>query len=93
MSCGVDCRCGWNVVLLWLLHRLAAAVLTGPQAWELPYVAPATLKKKKNGIVRGLSVIEAVTGFPETVLCRQGVSTMVSVRKAQWLSFLSLPVI
>ena len=35
---------------LWLWRRLAAAALIGPLAWELPYAAGATLKRKKNYI-------------------------------------------
>ena len=34
--------------LLWLWHRLAAAALTRPLAWELPYAAGAALKSKKQ---------------------------------------------
>lgn len=34
MSCGVGCRRGSDLVLLWLWRRLAAVALTGPLAWE-----------------------------------------------------------
>ena len=43
-SCGVGHTCGSDAVLLWLWHRLAAAVLIQPLAWELSYVGP---KEKK----------------------------------------------
>ena len=46
MSCGVVHRYGLD--LMWLWHRLAAAALIGPLAWELPYAAGADLKKKKK---------------------------------------------
>ena len=48
VSCGVDHRRGSDPALLWLLHRLAAAALIGPLAWELPYAVGAALKKKKK---------------------------------------------
>ena len=57
MSCGVGCRHGSNLVLLWLWRRLAATVLIRPLAWEPPYAAGAAQemakrqkdqKKKKN---------------------------------------------
>ena len=35
-------------VLLWLWHRLAAAALIRPLAWELPYATDVGLKKKKK---------------------------------------------
>ena len=48
MSCGVGRRCGLDLALLWLWHRLAAAVPIGPLAWELPYATGAALKSKKK---------------------------------------------
>ena len=36
VSCGVGRRCGSDLVLLWLWHRLAAIALIGPLAWESP---------------------------------------------------------
>ena len=48
VSCGVGCRCGSDLVLLWLWYRLAAAALIQPLAWELPYAMGMALKKKKN---------------------------------------------
>ena len=35
-------------VLLWLWCRPAATALTGPLAWEPPYVAGAALKRQKD---------------------------------------------
>ena len=46
MSCGVGCRRGSDLVLLW--HRLAAVAPTRPLAWKLPQVQP--LKKKKKSL-------------------------------------------
>ena len=34
--------------LLWLWHRLAAAALIQPLAWELPYATGVALKRKKE---------------------------------------------
>ena len=39
-----------DTVLLWLRHRLIAAVLIGPLAWELPYATGVALKKKERGV-------------------------------------------
>ena len=48
MSCGVGCRRGSDLELLWLWRRLAAAAPIQPLAWKLPYAAGAALKRKKN---------------------------------------------
>ena len=48
MSCGVGCRRGSNLVLLWLRCRPAAPALTGILAWELPSATGVALKKKKR---------------------------------------------
>ena len=48
---GVGCRCGSDPTLLWLWHRVAAAALIQPLAWEPPYVTGAALKKKKKIIL------------------------------------------
>ena len=46
MSCGVGCRHGLDLALLWLWHRLAA--LIRPLAWEPPHAAGAALKSQKK---------------------------------------------
>ena len=48
MSCGVDCRHGLDLALLWLWCRLAATALIQPLAWELPQAAAIKKKKKKK---------------------------------------------
>ena len=48
MSCGVGHRHGFDPVLLWLWHRLAATALIRPLAWEPPYAAGAALKRQKK---------------------------------------------
>ena len=48
VSCGVGCRHGSDLALLWLWRRPAATALMGPLAWEPPYAAHAALKKKDN---------------------------------------------
>ena len=48
MNCGVDHRCGSDLVLLWLWCMLAAAALIRPLAWELPYALSAALKRQKD---------------------------------------------
>ena len=44
MSCGVGCRCGSDLALLWC--RLAAVAPIRPLAWEPPYAMGAVLKSK-----------------------------------------------
>ena len=51
MSCGVGCRGGSDLVLLWLWCRPAAAALIQPLAWELPYASGAALKIKKKILI------------------------------------------
>ena len=56
MSCGVGGRCGLDLVLLWLWHRLAAVAPIRPLALEPPHAAGAALKrffKKKKKKKRG----------------------------------------
>jgi len=48
MSCGVGHRRSSDPVLLWLWHRLLAAALIQPLAWELPYASDAALKRQKT---------------------------------------------
>ena len=49
MSCGVGRRHGSDLMLLRLWHRLVAAALIIPLAWEPPHaMGAATEKTKKN---------------------------------------------
>ena len=48
MSCGVSRRCGSDLVLLWLWHRLAATAPIGPLAWEPPYAVGAAQENAKR---------------------------------------------
>ena len=48
MSCGVGCRHGLDLVLLWLWLWLAAAARIRPLAWEPPYAEDVALEKKKK---------------------------------------------
>ena len=51
LNCGIGHRCGLDLALLWLWHRLAATALIRPLPWEPPYgvgVAPKKPKKKKK---------------------------------------------
>ena len=48
MSCGVGRRYSLDLVLLWLWCSPAAAALTWPLAWKLPYAVGAALKKKTS---------------------------------------------
>ena len=48
MSSGAGHRRSSDPVLLWLWHRLAAVAPIRSLAWEPPYAAGATLKRKKT---------------------------------------------
>ena len=48
VSCGVGCRHGSDLVLLWLWHRPAATAPIRPLAWEPPYASGAALEKTKD---------------------------------------------
>ena len=48
MNCGVGCRHGSDLVLLWLWCRPAAVAPIRPLAREPPYDAGAALKKQKK---------------------------------------------
>ena len=45
MSCGVGCRRGLDLALLWLWRGLVATALIGPLAWEPPYAEEEALEK------------------------------------------------
>jgi len=48
VSCGVGCRHGSDLALLWLWHRPAATALFRPLAWEPPYAVGVALKRQKD---------------------------------------------
>ena len=48
VSCGVGRRRGWDLALLWLWPRPAAAAPIGPLAWESPYAVGVALEKTKQ---------------------------------------------
>ena len=48
MSCGIGCRHGSDLALLWLWCRLAAVALIRPLAWEPPYAMGTALKRQKD---------------------------------------------
>ena len=56
MGCGVGCRRGSDLALLW--YRPAASALIQPLAWELPYATGVTLKgqRKKKRLITSIPV-------------------------------------
>ena len=48
MSCGVGCRCGSALALLWLWHRPVTIALIWPVAWESPYTTGSSPRKGKK---------------------------------------------
>ena len=61
LSCGIGHKCGSNRVL-WFWHKLAAAALIWPLAWELPYAAGAALKWG-GGQGNGGSIIKRLRNY------------------------------
>ena len=57
MSCGVGCRCGSDLVFLWLWYRLAAVAPIQPLAWEPPCVMHVALKSQKKKKIAMCQVI------------------------------------
>ena len=64
MSCGVGRRCGSDLALLWLWHRLAATAPIGLLAWEPPCATSAALKKKKEKEYGKVSTMTQLGGPP-----------------------------
>ena len=48
VTCGVGCRCDSHLALLWLWHRLSAAALIQPLAWEHSYVTSGVALKRRG---------------------------------------------
>ena len=48
MSCGVGCRQGLNLALLWLWRRPAAIAMIQPLAWERTYAMDVALKRQRD---------------------------------------------
>ena len=46
VSCHVGCRHGSDLMLLWLLCRLAATALIRPLVWGPPYAMSAAFQRK-----------------------------------------------
>ena len=55
VSCGVGCRHGSGLALLWLWRRPAAAAPIRPLAWKLSYAKPVILKQNKQTKLSGSS--------------------------------------
>ena len=48
MSCGVGCRFGSHLALLWLWRRQVATGLIRPLVWKSPYATGMALKGQKT---------------------------------------------
>ena len=48
MSYGIGHRCGSDLALVWLWHRLVATAPIRPLAWEPPYAMGVAIEKGKN---------------------------------------------
>ena len=58
VSCGVGCKRGSDLVLLWLWGRPTAAALTPSLAWEPPYAAGVAIKLQKIKYAKNISLEE-----------------------------------
>ena len=73
MSYAVGCRCGSDLSLLWLWHKLAAAAPIQILAWELPYATGVALKKRrkkknpKTPLMMTITFTDYLTGQPKLV--------------------------
>ena len=63
MSCDVGCRCGFDLVLLWLWCRPVAIALIQLLDCELPYAAEFALEKAKE---QGIIVLATRSPISET---------------------------
>ena len=66
VSYGGGCRCGSDMVLLWLCLRPAAAALIQPLAQELLYAVGVALKNKTKQNKKNLKGRESHRGTAET---------------------------
>ena len=48
MSCGIDHKCGLDLVLLWLWRMPAAIAPIRPLAWEPPHAKGVALKSERK---------------------------------------------
>ena len=64
MSCGVGCRRGSDLALLWLWCQPEAAALIRPLAWEPHYAVGAALKTKKQKKQKKPFFIHVFSGYP-----------------------------
>ena len=62
MSCGVGCRRGSDLVLLWLWCRPAAVAPLQPLAWEPPYAKGVALKQQQKNKQTKTSLLEFPCG-------------------------------
>ena len=64
MSYGLGCRCGWDLLLLWLWYRLAAVAWIQPLARKLPYAAGVPLKRKKEIRIEDFASLRSIIDNP-----------------------------
>ena len=85
MSCGVGCRCGLDLMLLWLWCRPAAIVPVRPLAWELACVVGTALKRPKKK-KKKKALICSIFWF---LYCKYfHHSTMVNFKLPMWLHWI-----
>jgi len=76
--------------LLWLWHRLAAAALIRPLAWELPYATGAAVKKIKKR-KRKEEAPNAGCSYKRTLVEILGTHPLFAISSHFGVCFLGLP--
>ena len=64
VSCGIGCRCGLDLMLLWLWRRPAVIALIRPLGWEPPYASDVAPKSKKRSDYSGLGRYRGSSSVP-----------------------------
>ena len=91
MSCGVGCRHGSDLALLWFWHnRLAAVAPIRPLAWEFPYATGVALQSKKTPRLKATAGVPVVAQWLTNPTRNHKVAGSVPVL-APWVKNPALP--
>ena len=68
MSCGVSCRLGWDLALLWLQPGPVATAPIGSLAWELLHAMGVAGRRKKGRKKERKKILEPKFEFETSTL-------------------------